>query len=174
LRIPLTDAETVRSNISMLSTRVGELSDDLRQMSHQLHPARLVRLGLGSALRGFCNEIESAHALKVDFVEDNIPAILPAATSLNVYRIVQESLQNVVKHSRATRSSVTISAKDNVLRVSIADNGCGFDPKSTAPDGSLGLISMRERVRLLHGEISIDSQPGNSTRIKVAIPIQEI
>ncbi len=63
-RVPLTEADTIRSNISILSARVGELSDDLRQMSHQLHPARLTRLGLGSALRGFCNEIESAHALK--------------------------------------------------------------------------------------------------------------
>ena len=155
----------------MLSERVAELSEDLRSLSHQLHPARLQHLGLSTAVRGFCNEIAAAHPLKVEFNETNVPATLPAATSLNIYRIVQESLQNVVKHSGATEASVTLSVEDEVINLKVVDNGVGFDTKAARPQSSLGLISLRERVRLLHGIIVIDSNPGSGTQIEATIPI---
>ena len=168
-----TDSESIRAAVNVLSNRVAELSNDLRNLSHRLHPARLARLGLGSAIRGFCNEIRSAHDLEIEFVEENVPEILPASTSLNFYRIVQEALQNVVKHSRATKASVTLSAASDEACLLITDNGCGFDPNMTGQNRSLGLISMRERVRLLSGEMSIDSRSGGGTRIKVIVPIMQ-
>jgi PAS domain S-box-containing protein len=171
-RNPATDEECIRSKLKVLSERVSELSSDLRRMSHQLHPARLAHLGLATAVRGFCNEVASAHALRIEFVDANIPATLSESTSLNIYRIIQESLQNTVKHSGASEASVILSSSDHALQLTISDNGCGFDPKVAAPDGSLGLISLRERIRLLHGTISIDSRPGGGTRIEATIPIQ--
>jgi signal transduction histidine kinase len=115
---------------------MAELSGDLRRLSHQLHPARLEYVGLASAIRGFCEEMESAHAVKIEFVETTLPATLSEATSLNIYRIVQEALQNVVKHSGASEASVILSTNDNELQLTISDTGRGFDPGIAAPDGS--------------------------------------
>ena len=171
-QIPTTEGECIRSKLKVLSERVSELSTELRRMSHQLHPARLAHLGLASAVRGFCKEIEAAHDLKIEFVEANTPPTLPESTSLNIYRIIQESLQNVVKHSGASEASVILSANGNSLQLTISDNGRGFDAKIAAPAESLGLISLRERIRLLHGTISIDSRPDSGTRIEATVPIQ--
>ncbi len=168
-----TDDRSIKGNVKVLSERVADLSNDLRQMSHQLHPARLSRLGFGSAVRGLCNEIETAHSLKIEFVERDVPIALPALISLNLYRIVQESLQNVVKHSNSTQASVSISGNGEMLHLSISDDGRGFNPQSSVPKGSLGLISMRERIRLLNGEISIKSRPGGGTRIDASIPLKQ-
>jgi signal transduction histidine kinase len=168
---PPTDQGATGARIKVLSERASELSSDLRQLSLQLHPARLEHLGLAAAVRGFCKEMESTHGLTIEFAEANVPANLPAATSLNIYRIVQESLQNVVKHSGATKASVILTGNGNALGLTISDNGCGFDPKTAAPEGSLGLISLRERIRLLHGSLSIDSRREGGTRIEGTVPI---
>lgn len=159
------------AKIKVLSERVFDLSEDLRRLSHQLHPARLQHLGLSTAIRSLCNEIESAHQLKIEFIGTDIPATLPAPDSLNIYRIIQEALQNVVKHSGATEASVRLSAVGDILKLTVEDTGCGFDRQKYDPDSSLGLISMRERVRLLRGRLSIDSAPNAGTRVKATIPI---
>ena len=166
-----TNGNSLQGDIKALSERVADLSNDLRQMSHQLHPARLSRLGLGSAVRGLCNEIEATHSVKIEFVERDVPATLPPLVSLNLYRIVQESLQNVVKHSSSSRASVSISTNGENLVLSISDDGCGFDPGGSSPKGSLGLISIRERIRLLNGAISINSRPRGGTCIDASIPL---
>jgi signal transduction histidine kinase len=165
------DKGSVDAGRKELSARVSAISADLRRLSHKLHPAILTKLGLVTALRGFCGEIESAHDLEVEFVEKDVPSTLSDATSLCVYRVVQESLQNVVKHSGATAVSVNLSANGNGLRLAISDNGSGFDPEAALPEGSLGLISMRERIRLVNGSISIDSTGEKGTRIEATIPV---
>ena len=175
------DLEVLRQNtptdngsgekIKALSERAGELSNDLRRLSYQLHPARLEHLGLAASIRGFCKEMETAHSLEIEFVEANVPVTLPEPISLNVYRIVQESIQNIVKHSGASEASVTLSGNGNELQLTISDNGRGFDPKSPVPEASLGLTSLRERIRLLHGKMSINSRPDKGTRIEATIPV---
>jgi len=175
------DLEVLRQNtptdngsaekIRALSERAGELSNDLRRLSYQLHPARLEHLGLAASIRGFCKEMETAHSLEIEFVEANVPVTLPEPISLNVYRIVQESIQNIVKHSGASEASVTLSGNGNELQLTISDNGRGFDPKSPVPEASLGLTSLRERIRLLHGKMSINSRPDKGTRIEATIPV---
>ena len=170
-RVPLSDGETIDAKIRMLSDSVAELASDLRQMSHQLHPARLERLGLASAVQGFCREIESAHKITVDFQNSDLPSVLPMSTALNVYRIIQEALHNVVKHSGATHASVTLSADDSKLMLTVSDNGRGFEPERTTPKGSLGIVNMRERARLLRGTISTTSNPDEGTRIEATFPV---
>ena len=154
-----------------LSSHAANIAGDLRRMSHELHPAKLEQLGLSSAIRGFCREIEAAHGVKVDFVERNVPRTLPDATSLSLYRIVQESLQNVVKHSGATAVTVVLTSDRDTLVLTVSDNGRGFDLKAV-PAGTLGLVSMKERIRLLNGTITIDSTENEGTQIEATVPLR--
>ena len=88
-----------------------------------------------------------------------------------VFNVMVEALQNIVKHSGASEASVTLSGNGNELQLTISDNGRGFDPKSPVPEASLGLTSLRERIRLLHGKMSINSRPDKGTRIEATIPV---
>jgi signal transduction histidine kinase len=171
-RIPLDQETVIRAKRQLLAAHVDELSSHLRRLSHQLHPSWISAVGLVTAVHGFCTEMENAHGLEIKFVEAKVPRPLPDPISLNIYRIVQEALQNVARHSGAKEAAVTIFGNDRTLQLSISDNGCGFDTGITARGGSLGLISVRERVRLMHGSLSIDSGPGRGTRIDATIPIK--
>jgi two-component system, NarL family, sensor kinase len=88
-----------------------------------------------------------------------------------IYRIAQEALHNVVKHSSATAARVELAMEDTELRLSIADDGVGFDPEATGANGSLGLVSMSERARFVHGRLSIESHADKGTRVEVRVPI---
>lgn len=154
-----------------LSTKVAELSTDLRRISHELHPAALQRLGLVLATRSFCKDFGTAHKITIEFDEKGVPALLPDDISVCLYRIIQESLNNVVKHSNASSARVEIIADTEELRLVVSDEGNGFDPLEAVTNSSLGLISMRERVRLVGGKLSIRSQMGKGTRIMASIPL---
>jgi PAS domain S-box-containing protein len=163
--------EAIMKEMEELSDRVSGLSSDLRRISQELHPAILTRLGLVNAIRSFCREVDTAHELKVRFEEHEIPPLLPDTLSLSIYRMVQESLQNTIKHSGATNANVSLKAYDHTLKLEVTDNGCGFDPAAVRGKGTLGLVSMRERARLINGKITIDSHPGKGTRIEATMSI---
>jgi len=165
------DQESVDAEMKRLSSRVGELSGELRRISQELHPAKLEQLGLVTAIRGFCNEVAQAHDLSIEFEDRNIPSSISDTASLCLYRIAQEALQNIVKHSGAKRVEIKISANGDGLKLGVVDDGRGFDARTISPNGALGLVSMRERVRLLNGKISIVSQPGEGTRIEATVPV---
>jgi PAS domain S-box-containing protein len=165
------DQASLDTKMNDISERISRLSDDLHRMSHELHPAVLRHLGLVSAVREFCHEIESANDVKVEFADHDVPRTLPDQISLNLYRIVQESLRNVVKHSGAANVSVLLEAEGKRLRLAISDDGHGFDTNATVLTSSLGLTSMRERARMLNGAISIDSKVGAGTRVQATILI---
>ena len=154
-----------------LSARVGELSSELRRISHELHPAKLEQLGLVAAMRGVCNELAAAHDISIDFEDADIPSSIPDPAALCLYRIGQEALQNVVKHSGHHKARVEIGMNGEGLRLSISDDGRGFDARKAAVNGSLGLVGMRERVRFLGGKISIASHPGEGTLVEATVPI---
>ena len=154
-----------------LSGQVKILSSSVHRISHELHPAKLEQLGLEAAVRGFCREIGEARNLAIDFEAHDVPRDLPNDIALCFYRIVQEGLQNVVKHSGCSAAKVELTPNDKELCLIVSDQGCGFDSIAVANHGSLGLISMRERVRLVRGQISIESRRGNGTQIKVQVPL---
>jgi signal transduction histidine kinase len=163
--------ETAGKQIAEYAGRVKDLSTDLRRLSLDLHPSRLEQLGLASSLEGLCGETDRAQPITVELSCGDIPFDLPNDLALCVYRIVQECLQNAVKHSNAAVVSVKAEIHESRISVSVSDDGIGFDVSSAAYTQSLGLVSMRERVRMLKGTFSIDSKPGSGTRIFATIPI---
>jgi signal transduction histidine kinase len=154
-----------------ISRRVGSLATDLHNFSHQLHPSSLETLGLIAAVHNLCHELSAQHNLTVDFTHEEVPGALPPEIALGIFRIVQEALHNVVKHSGATSAEVHLSASGSALQLRIADPGVGFGLNAAAGSG-LGLVSMRERVRMLGGQLAIHTTPGTGTRIGVRVPIQ--
>jgi PAS domain S-box-containing protein len=147
-----------------------EVSSDIHNMSYQLHPARLELLGLVASLKGFCREFSDQHKLAIQFVHSNIPAQIPKDATLCLFRITQEALQNVVKHSGAAEAKVELWGHSDEIELCISDSGRGFDVESVKGVVGLGLISMRERLRLVEGHLSIESEPSHGTRIRVRIP----
>ena len=153
-----------------LSERVKELSTTVHDLSHQLHPSKLEQLGLVAAIRGLCKELAQHHGLNVKFTHDDVPEVVPDATALCLYRIVQEALRNVVKHGGTDFAAVELYGASNEIQLRVSDDGTGFDLASASGNGGLGIVSMRERLHLVGGEITIDSRPFGGTRIDIRIP----
>jgi PAS domain S-box-containing protein len=163
--------EYVKDQLNQRISDVYRLAGDVRRFSHELHPARLSQLGLEAALHGSCHELAAAHPLEIDFEAENVPRDLPEEISLCLYRVTQELLQNVIKHSAATSAHVSIKLEHGVIHLSVSDNGNGFDPEAAKAKESLGLISIDERVRAVKGEAKLISTVGAGTRIEVHVPV---
>jgi signal transduction histidine kinase len=161
--------ELVRS-LHELGRRTIEISSEIHNLSHRLHSSKLTALGLVEALRGHCAEL-MAQGIHAHFHDERVPPQLPHDVALCLFRIVQEALNNVVKHSGAHKAEVTLKATGSELTVTIADFGHGFNPKAATRTGGVGLASMRERLRLLGGEFTLRSQPGQGTTIVARVPI---
>jgi signal transduction histidine kinase len=152
----------------------SEVSADLRDLSHLLHPATLATLGLVTSIAGFCRKFSEQHNLGVNFEFSDIPKDTPEDVSLCLFRIVQEALSNVVKHSAAQEARVILTGSADRIDLRIEDSGMGFNPQSSQGTETLGLISMQARVRLVGGQFSIESEPSSGTRIHVQVPISRI
>jgi signal transduction histidine kinase len=123
------------------------------------------------AVREFCAEFSRAHYFAVELTDRSVPRAVPRDMALCVYRITQEALGNVAKHSRATAAKVELVLEGGELRLTIDDDGVGFDPNAMPANGSLGLVSMSERSRFVHGRLSVVSQVGKGTRVELHVPI---
>jgi signal transduction histidine kinase len=154
-----------------LSGRVKQMSSTVHDLSHQLHPTKLEQLGLVAALRGLCGELGPAHGLSIDFAAEGVPTSIPGDTALCLYRIAQEALRNVIKHSGARHARVELRGGPDAVTLRVSDDGSGFDTASVAGKGGLGLVSMRERLRLVGGEISLKSRTSGGTRVEVRTPL---
>ncbi|MGD0042056.1 MAG: ATP-binding protein [Isosphaeraceae bacterium] len=154
-----------------LSGRVKQLSSAVHDLSHLLHPSKLEQLGLVASIRGLCKELARDHELAIQFVDQQLPPSIPADAALCLYRIAQEALQNVLKHSGAQHARVDLLGSEDAVVLRITDEGAGFDPGSVGEKGGLGLVSMRERLHILGGTIVINSRPGEGTRIDVRLPL---
>jgi signal transduction histidine kinase len=156
-----------------LVTSASELGSDLHTLSHRLHSATLELLGLAAGVAAFCKEFTAQRGIQVEFFHKDVPLSVPPDISLCMFRIVQEGLRNVQKHSGAAHAQVRIETMDDTLHLSISDDGVGYDAKDGAGHEGLGLRSMRERVRLVGGRFEIYSRTQNGTRIDVWAPIRE-
>jgi signal transduction histidine kinase len=169
-----TEAKRTRGDISArlraLSDTAGEIASDVHRLSYQLHPAKLEVLGLVAAIDSHCREVLAQHQVSVEFDHSNVPSSIPPDVALSLFRIVQEGLHNVVKHSGSRKAAVRLTAAEGQLLLHIADPGRGFVPVAADRTG-LGLVSMRERVNFLGGDIVIHSAPGAGTRIGVRVPL---
>jgi PAS domain S-box-containing protein len=168
---PLESAAQLRERTRELSARVKQLSSSVHDLSHQLHPSKLEQLGLLAGVRGLCRELAESHGLSIEFDHQEVPEAIPEDAALCLYRIVQEALQNVIKHSGAQRAGVELSGSANAICLRVVDDGAGFDPSSVRGKGGLGLVGMRERLHLVGGAMAIDSRPWGGTRIEVRVPL---
>lgn len=162
---------TDSAKLQQLGEHARELSSDVHRLAYQLHPAKLDQLGLVAAMSGLCRDVAKQSGLKVDFIHANVPRNLPAGVGRCVFRVAQESLQNVVRHSGAKEARVELAALNGLVRLLVSDTGKGFDPDAARTSSGLGLLSMRERVRLSRGRIEIHSQPGQGTQVELTIPL---
>ena len=165
------DAAGPRSWLQRISSRAGEIAGDVHNLSHELHPSRLRTLGLVKAMQALCREVSKQGSIEVVFAHGPVPDSIEPDVSLCLYRITQEALHNIARHSGAHEAVVRLTSDATHLVLQIADPGVGFNAKS-AHDG-LGLVSMRERAALLRGELAIHSFPGGGTRIGVRIPVTQ-
>jgi PAS domain S-box-containing protein len=160
-----------RKELHKIAEIAAEVSFNLHNLSHRLHPSRLDVLGLVPSLKGFCREFSESHLLRVNFAHDHIPNHIPKDVTLCVFRIVQEALRNVVKHSGAPEVNVELSGLGDRIELCVSDSGVGFDPESEKGRGGLGLLSMSERLRLIGGDLTVESAPSHGTRIWVRAPL---
>ena len=167
----VTNAPTiVRDHIRQASQLVSDVSDDIQAISHRLHSSKLEYLGLATAAKTFCRDLSEQRHVRIEFKHSDIPATLPKEISLCLFRVLQEALQNAVKHSGAADVSVKVQGALDGIHLTVSDSGVGFNWRHAVNGRGLGLISMRERLRLVNGELSIQSEPGRGTTILARVP----
>jgi PAS domain S-box-containing protein len=172
------DASETNSNMSKqlkkLMTQVDEVSREIDRISRDLHPWKLVHLGLVASVKSLCHELRQIHKLKIEFSHDGVPAGLSQEISLCQYRIAQECLNNVIKHSGALDAKVELRGTEEEIVLRVSDTGVGFDAESPGIKRGLGLVSMRERLRLLGGKMSVESRPSRGTQITASVPLAPV
>jgi PAS domain S-box-containing protein len=165
------DGKQEKAQLHAFFQLTSEIASDLQHLSHQLHPSKLHYLGLPAALRGLCHEVSQLHKVEIECVVRDIPADLHESVALNLFRIAQESLHNVIKHSRAHHAKLELACDANELRLRISDDGVGFNADQTKNRQGLGLISMEERLKLLGGRLSVWSHPSLGTQVEASVPV---
>jgi PAS domain S-box-containing protein len=150
--------------------RILDISKDIQALSHRLHSSKLEYLGLVAAVNTFCKELSEQREVAIDFSHSGVPSNLPKEISLCLFRVLQEGLQNAVKHSGERHFKVELQGTSEEIQLTVNDEGVGFDPQDAMNRRGLGLISMRERLQLVRGKFSIKSQPGVGTAINARVP----
>ena len=164
------ESSSLVNDVQSIGARVRSVAASVHSISHQLHPSRLEAIGLVASIQGLCNDVSGQHDLVVDFEHHGVPQSLGTEASLALYRIVQEALHNVMKHSGAREARVSLIGSADHVDLRIADGGAGFAAASPSRSG-IGLVSMRERADAVGGTITIESSVGGGTRIAVSIPL---
>lgn len=160
----------LRQNASKLRRQIVEVSQELHGLSHQLHSATLESQGLVPALRRMVAEFSDRHDLLIGFSQNAVPASVAPDVALCLYRVAEESLNNVVQHSHARSAIVAVKGRPNEIELTVHDHGAGFDPDAHRARTGLGLVSMRERLRLVFGTIHIESAPAHGTTVMATVP----
>jgi len=169
-KLPESDFQDRLKVLEMLKD-TKEMSSDLHSLSHQLHSSKLEHVGLVAALKGLCSEISEKYYIPVPFMDFGFPFAIPKEVALCLFRVAQEALGNVVKHSGAKSAQVELSAMEDGVTLRISDQGRGFDPDLRDSGGGIGLIGMSERLRLIRGRLTVNSQPERGTDIIAEAPL---
>jgi signal transduction histidine kinase len=160
---------------SVHSIRDGlvELSEDVHALSYRLHPTVIEDLGLVEALRAECDRVARNEPIRVELDAGAVPARLPVDAAVGLFRVAQEALRNVARHAKASDVQVALHGGNGRLVLAVRDNGSGFEDSRKERGASLGIASMRERMRQLDGSLDVDSAPGRGTTITAWVPLQE-
>jgi len=165
-RVEITD------HIRHVRKDLSELGNDIQALSHRLHSSKLEYLGIATAADGFCKELSERQKVQIAFHHEGIPHSLPKEISLCLFRVLQEALQNAVKHSGERHFSVELHGTSEEIELTVNDEGVGFDQQDAINRHGLGLISMRERLQLVGGEFSIKSEQSHGTTISARVPLK--
>jgi len=167
--LSLSEAKTSR-RIEEACAQVSGLENDIQALSHRLHSSGLEYLGLEAAVSGCCRELSEQQNLAIHVRFDGVPQTLPHEVSLCLFRVLQEAVHNAVKYSGVRDFEVSLTGGANEIELFVHDSGIGFDPEASRRHG-LGLTSMRERLRLVNGQLSIESKPQHGTTILARVPL---
>lgn len=160
-----------QKRIRDVSDRTLALAKDIQALSQQLHPSTLDYVGLVSAAKAFCKDISKRENVAITFTHEEVPNRIAADVALSLFRVVEEAVTNVVKHGGVRDATVRLIGKPSEIQLEIVDNGGGFDPEAVLRNGAPGLVGMRERMRLVGGELVIESQRGTGTVIRARVPL---
>ncbi len=163
--------DTTRQRLTEIRQHCAEIAGDVQSLSHELHSSRLDYLGIVAAIRGFCHEFSKQHEVSIEFTDRDVPADLPRELSLCLFRVTQEALHNAVKYSGVSQYVVELAATEDEIQLVVSDSGGGFDVDAAKKNRGLGLVSMHERVHLVHGSFFVESEPGKGTRIFAVVPL---
>jgi len=158
--------------IDSAKQQVEGLVKNIQTLSERLHAARLEYLGLERAAARYCAEISDTKGIGIDFTSEGVPPELPSEISLSLFRVLQDALQNAVEHSGSQRLQVLLKADRNQLSLTVRDSGVGFDPEKALNGPGVGLTIMKERLKLVDGELSIHSQPQHGTTVYAQVPLR--
>lgn len=161
--------ENERQQVTQLKSQADALTSDVHQLSHQLHSAKLQHLGLRSAVEELTKQVGKQHHISIDLQTNGGDSHLPPEVALCLFRVTQEALNNVIRHSKAEKVSIDLNVEGELARLNIQDSGVGFDVSSSA--AGLGLVSMRERIRMIGGEFVVESRHGEGTLISAKVPL---
>jgi signal transduction histidine kinase len=151
--------------------KLVRLSDDVHALSYRLHPSILEDLGLTEALRSECERFSRTFPIRLTADIPDLEPNVPRGTALCIFRIAQEALRNIARHSGATRATISLRELGDALDLVVSDNGSGFDASRSRPGRSLGHTGMRQRAFLLGGKVDISSGPGRGTSVRARIPV---
>ena len=161
----------IQSRVQELRRQTTELSNDVQALSHDLHSAKLEYLGVAAGMKSWCKEFAERQKIEIDFKSD-VSTALPLAIGLSLFRVLQEALNNAIKHSGVKRTEIELREDSGEIHLVVSDRGRGFDVEAAAQGQGLGLTTMRERVRLVNGTISIESKPMRGTTIHARVPLE--
>ena len=164
-------ANAARQGIEQTEQQLTELGSDIQALSHHLHSSKLEYLGLAAAAKGFCREFSERQKVEVHFHSDELPKVLSPEISLCLFRVLQEALQNAIRHSGSACFDVSLGKGLNEIQLSVRDSGRGFDVDEAMNGLGVGLVSMKERLKLVDGQLFIDSKMQQGTTIRASVPL---
>lgn len=167
------DADARDRLLERIGAELGEATEEIRRIAQGLRPPALDMLGLAPAIESSARSIAEATGLELDAVIAGVEDLLAPEAELALYRIVQEALSNVARHSGAASVRIRVGSVDRTVVVSVEDDGRGFVVRDEMSQGGLGLFGMQERAAYVGGSVEIESQPGRGTRIRATIPVVE-
>ncbi len=160
-----------KDRVSTAVERLGAVAKDLQRVSHSLHPAVLERIGLAAAIRADCDALRGRSSMQIGFQAEGVPRRIAPETALALYRVSQEAIQNALKHARSERLDVSLRLDGTDLILRVQDFGCGFESEAQGSGAGLGMVSIRERLRMVQGSFSVSSQPGQGTVVEARVPL---
>jgi PAS domain S-box-containing protein len=158
------------SRVEKLLEQTVKIVDDVQSLSHELHSSKLELMGMGAAMRAFCREFSEHQKVEIDFEIHDLPNTLSPTLSLCLFRVLQEAVRNSAKHSGVRRVEVRSWGAHDEIHLTVKDSGAGFEIEAARNGRGLGLISMEERLRLVHGKLSINSHPKVGTTVHARVP----